>query len=75
MSASPEQLTHDVLSLPEEERKSIFLRLASSLPAEVSHLAESARRAGELNSGKIAAMDEATFNGKLKQLRGSLRHA
>lgn len=75
MSASSEKLTQDVLSLPEEERKGIFLRLASSLPVEVSHLAESIRRAEELRTGKVAPMDEATFRDKLKHLRGSLRHA
>jgi hypothetical protein len=75
MKASAEQLAHDVLALPEEERKGIFLRLASSLPTDVSHLAESIRRAEEMRSGKVAPMSEATFRDKLNDLRGNLRHA
>lgn len=75
MKVSPEQLAHDVLALPEEERKGIFLRLANSLPAEVSHLAESNRRAEEMGSGKVAPMSEDTFREKLKLLRGTLRPA
>lgn len=75
MSVLPEKLTRDLLSLPEEERKGIFLRLSASLPAEVAHLAESMRRSEELTSGKVAAMDETTFRDRMKQLRGSLRHA
>jgi hypothetical protein len=67
-------LTHDVMALPEEARKGIFLRLAESLPSEVSHLAESIRRAEEMRTGKVAPMGEATFRDKLMHLRGTLRH-
>jgi hypothetical protein len=75
MSASAEKLTHEVLALPEEERRDIFLRLAQSLPSDVSHLAESSRRAEELRSGKVAPMSEATFQLKLNQLRSSFQSA
>lgn len=75
MKDSAEQLTHEVLALPEAERKGIFLRLANSLPAEVSHLAESNRRAEEMRSGKVTPMKEETFRGKLKNLRATLRQA
>jgi len=73
MKATAEQLTHDVLSLPDEERRGVFLKLASSLPEEVSHLAESSRRAEELRSGSVMPMAEDTFRQNLQQLRSSFR--
>lgn len=75
MNSSVEQLAHDVLALPEEDRKGIFLRLAHSLPAETSHLAESSRRAEEMRSGKVTPMSEETFRVKMTHLRSNLRKA
>lgn len=73
MKATAEQLTHDVLSLPDEERRGLFLKLASSLPEEVSHLAESSRRAEELRSGAVLPMAEGTFRKNVQQLRSQFR--
>ena len=73
MSSSSEQLVQNVLALPEEERKGIFLRLAKSLPPDVTHLAESARRADEMRLGVVAPMSEKVFFDKMNRLRGTLR--
>jgi hypothetical protein len=75
MKSSLEQLANDVLALPEEERRGIFLRLVTSLPSEVAHFAESSRRAEEMRSGRIAPMSEATFKDHIKRLRGTLGSA
>jgi hypothetical protein len=73
MNLSSEQLVQSVLSLPEEERKGIFLSLAKSLPPEVTHLAESARRADEMRTGSITPISEGAFLEKMTRLRGTLR--
>lgn len=73
MTSTAQQLAHDVLALSEEDRMAIFVQLASSLPSEQAAIAESARRAEEMRTGKVIAMTEGAFRGKMDRLKQQLR--
>jgi hypothetical protein len=74
MTSIAQQLAHDVLALSEKDRMDIFVQLASSLPSEQAAIAESARRAEEMRTGKVIAMTEAEFRGKMDSLKQQLRN-
>ena len=72
MTSIAQQLAHDVLALEEKDRMEIFAQLACSLPPEKAAIAESARRAEEMRTGKVIAMSESEFRGKLDNLKRQL---
>jgi hypothetical protein len=72
MTSTAQQLAHDVLALSEEDRMAIFVQLASSLPSEQAAIAESARRAEEMRTGKVIAMTEEEFRGNMDRLKQQL---
>ena len=67
-----QQLAHDVLALSEEDRMEVFAQLACSLPPGKAAIAESARRAEEMRTGKVIAMTEGEFRDKLDSLKQQL---
>ena len=69
MTSDAQQLAHDVLSLGEEDRMEIFMQLASSLPSEKAAIAESARRAEEMRTGKVVVMTEEKFRDRMGRLK------
>ena len=69
MTSNAQQLAHDILSLSEKDRIEIFMQLASSLPSE---MAESARRAQEMRTGKVIALTEEKFRDRMDRLRQQL---
>ncbi|MBC2592867.1 hypothetical protein H5P28_01205 [Ruficoccus amylovorans] len=73
MSTTTMRITSEALALPEDERLQVFLQLASSLPNEKAQLAESARRAREMSSGKVVPMTEEEFGGKMNALKEQFR--
>ena len=72
MTSNAKQLAHDILSLSEEDRIEIFIQLASSLPSEKAAIAESARRAEEMRTGKVVALTEENFRNRMDCLKQQL---
>jgi hypothetical protein len=73
MTSTAARIADEALSLPEEDRLGVFLRIASSLPGDKSQWAESARRAEEMRTGKVAPMNDDEFEGKMGALKASFR--
>ena len=73
MMTIAQKLANDALALSEEERMEIFVRLATSLPAQKAVIAESTRRSEEMRKGTVIAISEIEFQEKMERLRGEFR--
>ncbi len=73
MTSTAARIADEALSLPEEDRLGVFLRIASSLPADKSQWAESARRAEEMRTGKVIPMSDSEVSNKMGALKAFFR--
>jgi hypothetical protein len=68
-----EEIEHEALALPEQDRVSLLSKLLATLPAADSQIADEVveQRERDLDSGKVSAISQAEFVRRVQANRGS----